>query len=635
MSDVGAASSGGSVMGQLDVQYIVSQLIYAKQQPIRDLEVYESFYEAKNDALQELNTKVSSVESALYNVINTGFESKTASLSQSGYITASATTTASEGTYSIRVKSLAVARSDASGDEIESAIDKELDNGSLVITDKDGTDHTWDFAATNKSLNDLSSEINALDVGISATVIQYGDNDYRIHMMADETGTDNDFSWVDTTTNLELANNQAASDAEIYVNNPINDSNFITRSTNTVNDVISGVTLNLLEADTDETTTITIDSDSTDLKDKIQGFVDAFNDAMTFLNEQFTYDEENERAGILSGETVARKIKEDLLSFATTSVENSSYELDSFSLIGIEVNRQGMLEINEDNLDEAISDNLDAVKHVFKDQGSGDHSEISYVGYSDDTVPGSYDVVITQAAEQAITPEGANDIDTLTGGGETLTITYGGTGYDVVLAEGLTSSQVLEAINTQMDQDNDNVPVYATIMNGKLRILTENYGSDEAVSVVSDKASAAAGTTGIGTSTLTDNEGADVAGTLSGLAATGSGQLLTGTEGDAKGLQIYVTTDSVVGDDSKGTITFSKGIGELLRERMYETSFPYTGLIATTIDSFEDKLENISEQISAINRNLAIEEEILIAQFTKANEALGQMEYLKSTIAGG
>jgi hypothetical protein len=40
----------GSILGQLDVQYIVEQIIYAKQEPFRDLEEYQTLYEAKKTA---------------------------------------------------------------------------------------------------------------------------------------------------------------------------------------------------------------------------------------------------------------------------------------------------------------------------------------------------------------------------------------------------------------------------------------------------------------------------------------------------------------------------------------------------------------------------------------------------------
>jgi len=93
MTNISGLSSGGSsgnIAGQLDVQWIVEQLIYAKQQPIRDLEVFETFYEAKKEAFQELNTRVSSVESALYKMNNSSFDSKSASVSSEDFFTATA-----------------------------------------------------------------------------------------------------------------------------------------------------------------------------------------------------------------------------------------------------------------------------------------------------------------------------------------------------------------------------------------------------------------------------------------------------------------------------------------------------------------------------------------------------------------
>ena len=90
MTSLNTLMSGGTtsgITGQLDVQWIVEQLIYAKQQPIRDLEVFETYYGAKRDAFQELNTKVSAVESALYSLNNSGFSSKSANVSSEDYLT--------------------------------------------------------------------------------------------------------------------------------------------------------------------------------------------------------------------------------------------------------------------------------------------------------------------------------------------------------------------------------------------------------------------------------------------------------------------------------------------------------------------------------------------------------------------
>ena len=634
MSNVGGVG-GGSIMGQLDVQGLVEQIIYAKQQPIRDLEVYENFFEAKRTALQDLNTKVTGVESAMYNLNSSGFDSKTTSLSRSDYLSATASSTASEGSYDIIVERLAKSRSYSSDDGKANATDKLLNEGIFTITDKDANVHTWDFTdpSDNKSLNDLASEINTLDVGISASVVQYGTADYRLQIVADDTGTENDFAVdSDGTVDLEVTSKVTAQDSRIYVNSGDDNINFITRSSNTISDVISGVTLNLAAEDDDggTITTVTVERDTTDLKDKIQSFVDAFNETMSYLNEQFTYNEEQERAGVLSGETSARKVKEDLLSFATKKVTGSTSSYDSFSVIGLEINREGLLEINDEKLDEALTDNLSEVEGIFKDQGSAAHSEISYVGYTDETVAGSYAVVITQAATQAVTADSGTDIQDLLQD-ETLTITYRNTEYTVEVSTGDDSDDVVNKINTQLNAENDDVPVTASVTGGRLFITADEYGSDHEIKIRSSVA-AGAGTTGIGIFDLT-GDGLNVDGTVNGQEAEGTGLLLEVTgDGDAKGLKLTASTISG-GTGDKGSISFTRGVGEELRAQMYELSFPYTGLIAVTIDSFDSKLENISDQIKTINRKLAAEQEILIIQFTKANEALGNLEYLKSTLS--
>ncbi len=647
MTSIGPLSGGasGSITGQLDVQWIVEQIIYAKQQPIRDLETYEVFYEAKREAFQELNTRVLALEGALYNVTTGGFDARSATLSRDDYVAASASAAASTGDYSIIVEQLAAAQSDTS-DSFSSADDQLLQNGIVTIKNYDGSEVLGevDFSTGTLSLNDLRNEINSLGLDITAAVVNFGSESspaYRLQLTADNTGTENGFTIEETDagggTLPNFTTTISAADAYIYVNTDASDPAYrIIRSSNTVTDVINGVTLNLKEADINETTTLTVASDPTNLKENIQSFVEAYNEVVDFLNQQFTFDEENERAGVLSGESAARKVKEDLLSLATSRVEgiDASDSYNSFSIIGLELNRVGQLQINDDKLDDAIANHLDSVKRIFRDVGTAAHSEVSFLTGTDDTTAGTYNVYITQAAEQALAQGGTNIAATL-GQDETLTITYGGTDYTVNLTSGMTNTEVVAAINAAVDDEG--VSVYSQVSGGNLQILTDNYGSSESVTVVSDVAEGSGGT-GIGTTAISDS-GLDVAGKYVKdsveYAASGSGRTLTGTSGEAEGLKTYVTTttvtDTVNGDD-KGTVYFTRGVGEALRERMYETSFPYSGIIAKNIEALDNQLENIADRISDINRQLAAEQELLILQFTKANEALAQMTYLQSTL---
>lgn len=653
----GGTSSGssGSIMGQLDVQYIVEQIIYADQEPIRDLQQYETLYNARKAAFQELNTKVSAVESALYAMNTSGFDSKTANLSTDEYFSASASSTASNGNYSIIVKQLATAQSSTSTG-FASADSQLLSNGTFTIKNYDGSEvlGTVDFSSGTMSLNQLKNRINSLGLDITATVINFGTSSspsYRLQLTSDSTGLENGFTLEETDAGggslPGMITKVAAQDAQVYVNtDPVaNPTEYISRSSNSINDIINGVTLNLKKAvDTPITlskaTTMTVEADTSSLKDKVNAFATAFNDVVEFLNEQFTFDQDTQTAGVLSGESAAVKIKTDLLSMVSSRVQgiDSSESYKTLSTIGITLSREGKLEVDETKLDSALSTNLDAVKRLFKNVGSADNAEITYIGKSDDTVGGRYETIITRAAEQA-KAVGADAIDTL-GQDENLTITYGGKNYTVNLTSGMTSSQVVEAINSKMDEKE--LGVFAQVTGGKLEILSDAYGSSQNISVVSNvEADDPDGSTGIGTTTISDT-GVDVAGKFkdsSGnvLTASGSGRLLTGTSGGAKGLVVSVATTSVtdtVNGDSKDDVYYTKGITESLRERVYEFTFPYSGILARNISQLDSQLDNISDQIASITARLAIEEEMLITQYTKANEALSQMDSLLSQLSG-
>jgi flagellar hook-associated protein 2 len=321
------------------------------------------------------------------------------------------------------------------------------------------------------------------------------------------------------------------------------------------------------------------------------------------------------------------------LSIATSRVEgiSASDDYKSFAVIGLEINQSGQLEINEDKLDEALDDHLESVKRILRDVGSTTHSDATFVGSSDDTTGGEYTVHVDTVAEQAIAIGAANIAASL-GQDEVLTITYGGTDYTVNLTTAMTNTDVVSTINTAMDDSGINV--FTRVNGSNLEFVTDNYGSGQSVSVISDVASGGGGT-GIGTTTITDT-GVDVEGTLGGNAASGSGQILTGTTGSTKGLKVAIATSSLsdlINGDDIGEVYFTRGVGEKLRERMYELSFPYSGLLAKNIESFDNKLQGIEDKIKDINRNLESEQEILIMQFTKANEAMAQMTYLQSTLS--
>jgi len=183
---------------------------------------------------------------------------------------------------------------------------------------------------------------------------------------------------------------------------------WIERESNTISDVIPGVTLNLLDDTDGADVTVTVTEDTSIAKEKVHAFVDAYNSVKTFLNIATDYDEEADKTGILLGNYVAGMVESQLRDVIISAAPGFDYAADSFShlaQIGITTNgaaeervELGTLEIDEEKLDDALADDFEAVVRLFAADfdGYSDSSLLSFYTASDMlTQPGAYDVRVT------------------------------------------------------------------------------------------------------------------------------------------------------------------------------------------------------------------------------------------------
>ncbi|TLN09721.1 flagellar cap protein FliD, partial [bacterium] len=142
----------------------------------------------------------------------------------------------------------------------------------------------------------------------------------------------------------------------------------ISKNSNTVTDVIPGVTLNLLKEG--GTTTVDVDNDDAAVTSKINSFVKSFNDAMTLLNKQSSYDATTKTAGVLSGDSTVRMVKTQLQSILTTPLAGATGTFTMLSEIGITTNRSdGTLTVDSAKLAKALDDDFDSVVELFTKNG--------------------------------------------------------------------------------------------------------------------------------------------------------------------------------------------------------------------------------------------------------------------------
>lgn len=208
----------------------------------------------------------------------------------------------------------------------------------------------------------------------------------------------------------------AGQDASVMV-----DGVTVNRSTNTMSDVINGVTLNLLNVEPGTTLTLNVGRDTSTIQQSVQKYVDDYNTFVNYVNNQFTYDPTTNSSGILGGDSTLSGIKSDLQSITVDPISLLPANMDALSLIGINSDQNGNLSIDSTAFTNAMQTDFNDFEKVFTGEGSTTSGEVTFLGFTNDTQAGDYAVNITQAATQASTT-GTTDLSGGIGAGNTETL---------------------------------------------------------------------------------------------------------------------------------------------------------------------------------------------------------------------
>lgn len=222
------------------------------------------------------------------------------------------------------------------------------------------------------TLQELADLINGDpdNPGLLASVIDTGEatNPYKLLVQAQEPGEANKVNLLAIPDLMVFTRQQSdvtTLDAQFKIDNVT-----YQRPTNTVNDVLSGVTFTLKEAGA--TATITVGRADETLQEKIVGLVEAYNEAVLEVRTNTDYDSETEDFGILAGTTV-RDLSFELQNLlSTTNVADSEGLVTSLFSLGLEVARDGTITINETTLSAAISTSHDSVRDFFLGDSDND-----------------------------------------------------------------------------------------------------------------------------------------------------------------------------------------------------------------------------------------------------------------------
>ncbi|MBL7152223.1 MAG: flagellar filament capping protein FliD [Phycisphaerae bacterium] len=176
---------------------------------------------------------------------------------------------------------------------------------------------------------------------------------------------------------------------------------FIRRSSNTVDDVIYGVTLHLHDTTDAGGEELTLTRDIQSVKDKLDSLVIAYNSAVNFIKEKTGYNEVNQTAGVLMGDyvvsTIRYKFREPLIEQTAGFIQDIDAFLTPLHL-GFDLDKDGVLSLDANKFDEAIAEDYMGVLAVIgaDKTGSSTSDTIEFYGaHSDYTTAGEYSVQVT------------------------------------------------------------------------------------------------------------------------------------------------------------------------------------------------------------------------------------------------
>ncbi|MBA57624.1 MAG: hypothetical protein CMQ40_00480 [Gammaproteobacteria bacterium] len=310
------------------------------------------------------------------------FNTLSLSNNQTSAFGASASANASTGTNSINVTAIAKEqRSISAGFDSTSTT---INGGGTTTIDITVGGATQSLSVEGATLESVRNAINNADLGIKAEILDTGaeSDNFRLQLVG-ESGADKSFTVSTDASGLSFSNLQAASDASLTVNGVD-----FTRSSNTISDVIQGVTLNL-NSTTDGTATLAVNRDTTAAKENIIAFVALYNEAQL----EFKKLTDSETDGPLRGDTIFRSMLRNLNSIVLYQSSTPGDEIDSLSSMGISVDKTGQLLFDETELDEALSNNFEDVIRIF----SADTNDQSRFSDEDAGIAGDIKTLIENA----------------------------------------------------------------------------------------------------------------------------------------------------------------------------------------------------------------------------------------------
>ncbi|OEZ55358.1 flagellar filament capping protein FliD [Duganella sp. HH105] len=525
------------------------------------------------------------------------------------------------------------------------AADSSRTSGNIVIDSSNNTlqgimaaINKGNFGVTASIVSDGSSGTNATPNHLILTSSATGASSTMKITLAGSGGNPPDDKLVellgyDPGGTQNLSQKAAAADTKATVNGIA-----VTSTSTSISGAISGITINALKVGS---SSLSVSKDSGSLSTSVSGFVKAYNDLSGQIAQLGAYNPDTKTGGPLLGDTTLRNLQASIrrqLGTSITGLQGSS--LTNLSQIGISFQKDGTLTLDNAKLQKAVANNFNDIASLFAAVGHGSDPDVKFVSSGTNTKAGDYAINITQLATQgtlqgtAVLPtETVIDTDTTwtVTLNDTKPATLANTATISLPAGSYNPSQLATLLQSSINGvsafANAGATVTATVGDdGKLKLASTSYGSKSNIHIATATGTDISAVFGAGASV----DGLDVAGTIGGYTATGSGQTLTGSPGaPVDGLKLTITGDTTGG---RGSFGFSQGYAYQLNS-LAAGYLGANGALTSRTTGLNNSVKDIAKQKDAFASRLGDIEARYRAQYTALDTSIASMNTTASFLA--
>lgn len=600
----------GAVSG-LDTATIVNQLVSAEANKQTLLKNEQADLQKGATAYGSLISALGALATQARTVATTSAWSGAAATSTSTGVSATATGNAT-GSLTFDVTSVAAAHTLISADTVSSLNDA-VASGPLTVTANDGTTTTLDVGSG--SLSDVVAAINSSSSGLAAAAVQTAPGQYRLQVAAKQTGSTSQFSLdgLDGFAGMSVLTQGA--DATVHIGGTSEAAFDATSSTNTFTDLVPGLSFTVSKVESGVTVSSSLDGSA--VADQVSKLVDAANGILSQISTATAYNVSTKSGGALVGDSTVRTLQQDILGIVSGG-----------GAAGVSLTRDGTLTFDRNAFLTAFRKDPAKVASAFGAQlsfapASGVTGSASLVKATDTARAGTYPIVVTVSSARAqwrLSPPGGIIA------GQTVVVMRGSSIVSYTAGATDTLADAVAAINARVGAVG--LGIGAVLTGGDIVLTASSPGAAADFTVTASSAPV-----------VQITAGRDVAGTIDGQAATGTGNALSLAKGTGGAVGLTVQT-SVSDDDiaasggAVGSVSYTPGLAQRLLTLVSDATSSSGGMLVAAQQGAQNEIKDFQDQIDAWDQRLADYRDSLTRQFTAMETALATMKSQTAFLSG-